>query len=46
MQPKIENPEKHNLSFEPTVLAKPGKTRRLTGTGTGLACQEAAGQVL
>jgi len=26
-------------------LAKPGKTRGLTGTGPGLACQKAAGRV-
>jgi hypothetical protein len=27
--------------LEPTDLAKPGKSRRLTGTGTGFARQEA-----
>jgi hypothetical protein len=32
--------------MEPTGLAKPGQTRRLTGTGTGLARQEALGRVL
>ena len=27
-------------------LAKPGRTRGLMGTGTGLACQEALGRVI
>jgi hypothetical protein len=31
--------------LEPTGLAKPGKTRGLTGTGPGLARQDAAGRV-
>ena len=31
--------------MEPTGLAKPGKTRGLTGMGMGLAHQEAAGRV-
>jgi len=31
--------------LEPTGLAKPTKTRDLTGMGPSLACQEAAGQV-
>jgi hypothetical protein len=31
--------------LEPTGLAKPGKPRGLSGTGPGLARQDAAGQV-
>jgi len=31
--------------LKPTGLAKPDITHGLRGTGTGLACQEAAGQV-
>jgi len=31
--------------LEPMGLAKPGKSHGLAGKGTGLACQEAAGQV-
>jgi len=27
-------------------LAKPGKTRGLTGTGPGMACQDAVGRVV
>jgi hypothetical protein len=38
-------PETQNRRLEPLGLAKPGKTRGLTGTGPGLACQESAGRV-
>jgi hypothetical protein len=34
-----------NRRLEPTSLAKPSKTRGLTGMGTGLAHQEAPGRV-
>jgi len=34
-----------NRRLELTGLGELGKSRRLTGTGSGLACQEAAGQV-
>ena len=39
------NPEKRNRRLEMTGVAKPGKTRRLTGTGLGLARQQSAGKV-
>jgi len=38
-------PETRNRRKEPTGLAKRGETRSLTGTGPGLARQEAAGRV-
>ena len=38
-------PETQNWRLELTGLAKPGKTCGLTGTGTGLARQEAPGRV-
>jgi len=38
-------PENQNWRLEPTGLAKPGKTRKLTGTGPGLAHKESAGRV-
>jgi len=38
-------PETQNRRLEPTGFAKPGKTRRLTGTGPGLAGQDTAGRV-
>jgi len=34
-----------NWTLEPTGLAKPGKTHGLTGTVSGLACQDSAGRV-
>jgi len=45
MRPWIEKPETQNRRLEPTGLAKPGKSRGLTGTGPGLAHQDAAGRV-
>jgi len=39
----MEIPENRNRRLELTGLAKPGKTRGLTGTGMGLAHQEPAG---
>jgi len=45
MQPWMETPETQNRRLEPTGQAKPSKTRGLTGTGPGLACQDAAGGV-
>ena len=45
MQPKIEKPENYNRRLEPTGLAISGKTGGLTGMGSGLAHQEAAGRV-
>jgi len=38
-------PETQNRRLEPTGLAKPGETHRLTGTGPGLARQDSAGRV-
>jgi len=37
--------ETQNRRLEPTGLAKPGETCRLTGTGLGLACKESEAQV-
>jgi hypothetical protein len=37
-------PKMQNRRLEPTDLAKPGKTRGLTGTGPGLARQASAGR--
>jgi len=34
-----------NRRLEPTGLAKPGKTRRLTGMGLGFTRQDAAGRI-
>ena len=45
MQPEIEIPETQNQRLEPTGPAKAGKTHGLTGTGPGLAHQEAMGRV-
>jgi len=45
MGPYIEKPETQNRRLKPTGLAKPGKTRGLTGTGPGLAHQDTAGRV-
>jgi len=45
MRPSIEKPETLNRRLEPTGLAKPSKTRGLTGTGPGLASQDAGGRV-
>ena len=45
MRPYIEKPEIQNWRLEQTGLAQPGKTCGLTGTGPGLAHQDAAGQV-
>jgi len=45
MRPEIELPEYRNRRLEPTGLATPGKTRGLTGTGPGLARQDAGGRV-
>jgi hypothetical protein len=42
MRPLIEKPETENRRLEPTGLGKPSKTRGLTGTGPGLARQDAA----
>jgi hypothetical protein len=39
------NPETQNRRLEPTGLAKTGETRRLTGTGPGLARHESASRV-
>jgi hypothetical protein len=44
MRQTIDIPDNRNRQLEPTGLAKPGKTHGLTGTGAGLACQDAAGQ--
>jgi hypothetical protein len=38
-------PKTQNRRFDPTGLAKPGKTHQLTGTGTRLGHQESAGRV-
>jgi len=38
-------PETQNRRLDPTGLAKPGETRRLMGTGPGLARQELADRV-
>jgi len=46
MRPKIEKPDNSNRRLELAGLANPGKTRRLRGTGPGLAHQSAAGRVL
>jgi len=45
MRPAIEKPELQNRTLEPTGHAQPGKTRRLTRTGPGLARLDSAGQV-
>jgi len=44
MRPQIDKPEKQNRILDPMSLAKPGKTRGLTGTGPGLERQETAGR--
>jgi len=41
----ILKPETQNWALKPTGLAKASNTSRLMGTGSGLACPEAAGQV-
>jgi len=41
----MEKPENDNRRVEPMDSAKPSKTCRLTGTGTGLAWREAQGRV-
>ena len=46
MRPSIEKAETQKQTLEPTGLAKPGKTRALTGSGSGLARQDTAGRVL
>jgi len=44
MGPYIEIPENENRRFQLQGQTKTGKTRALTGTGTGLACQEVEGR--
>ena len=41
----MEKPYTQNRRLEPTGLAKPGKSCRLTGMDPGLARQDAAGRV-
>jgi len=45
MWPYIEQPEIQNRSLDLMGLAKPGKTRGLTGMGLGLDPQEVVGRV-
>ena len=45
MWPLTEKPDTPNLKLEMMGLAAPGKTRRLTGTGPGMARQDAVGRV-
>jgi len=45
MRPQIEKPETQDRRLEPTGVARPGKTRGLTGTGPGLARQDAGGRI-
>jgi len=41
----MEKPETQNRRLEPTGLAKPCKSHRLTGVGPGLARQDTVGRV-